>query len=79
MKDSFISACMTYFGLKADQTKLQFGKEMQALSDSDRKEIYVGLSKNGIECMEPLIRANALVIPITSAKTGAFDDAPVVA
>jgi len=71
---SFISACMAFFGLAPGQNKLAFGREMQALNDADRTEIWNGLKQNGITCDAPLPRKDA---PVVTMK--AVDDLPVVA
>jgi len=44
---SFMSACKDFFGLKPDQKPLEFGKELQALTNADRAEIAAGLVANG--------------------------------
>lgn len=44
---SFMKACNEFFGLLPDQKPIQFGKEIQALTDKDREEIAAGLAKNG--------------------------------
>lgn len=44
---SFMHACQSFFGLHAGQRPLEFGKEIQALTDADRKEIAAGLAANG--------------------------------
>lgn len=44
---SLMAACKEFFGLKPDQKPLEFGKELQALTNDDRKEIAAGLIANG--------------------------------
>lgn len=44
---SFLAACQSFFGLKEGQRPIEFGKEIQALTNDDRKEIASGLVKNG--------------------------------
>lgn len=48
-KMTFMSACRDFFGVKPGQTAVQFGKEVMALNDSDRKEIAEGLAQHGYE------------------------------
>jgi hypothetical protein len=50
---SFMGACKDFFGLLPDQTFLQFGKEVQQLSQDERIEIAQGLRKLGIDCDDP--------------------------
>jgi hypothetical protein len=54
--NSFIAACIAFFELLPGQNKLAFGREMQALTDNDRAEIWNGLKQNGITCERPLKR-----------------------
>lgn len=49
MPETFMTACRNYFGLLPGQKPIEFGKEMQALTQSDRDEIAAGLVKNGID------------------------------
>lgn len=44
---TFMAACRDFFGLKEGQTALQFGQEIKALTEQDRKEIREGLEQNG--------------------------------
>ena len=45
---TFVKACLDFFGLKPEQTTMQFLKdEVKHLSPADRDEIKVGLEKNG--------------------------------
>jgi len=44
---TFMQACKDFFGLKADQTPMQFAKEVRELTADDRTEITTGLEKNG--------------------------------
>ena len=46
---TFMAACRDYFGLFPDQKPLDFGREVKALTDDDRKEIIAGLEKLGYE------------------------------
>jgi hypothetical protein len=48
-KLTFMSACRDYFGLKPDQSPVQFGKEIKELTEADRAEIKAGLEKLGYE------------------------------
>lgn len=48
MKMSFMSACIKFFGLNTkpdgtEQTKLEFGKEVKALTEQDRLDLKPGL------------------------------------
>jgi len=36
---TFMAACVEFFGVKEGQTKLAFGKEVQTLTPTDRVEI----------------------------------------
>jgi hypothetical protein len=38
-QQTFMAACVEFFGVKEGQTKLAFGKEVQALTPDDRAEI----------------------------------------
>jgi len=49
MTKSFMTACREFFGLREGQKPIEFGKEIQALTNEDRVEIAEGLRKNGIE------------------------------
>jgi hypothetical protein len=50
---SFMSACVRFFGVREGQTKLQFGKEVQALTPADRIELTPGLEKElGVKIVE---------------------------
>lgn len=44
---TFMGACIDFFGLKSGQSKLDFGKEVKMLTETDRAEIKAGLEKNG--------------------------------
>lgn len=44
---SLMAACKDYFGLKPNQTAMEFLKEFKELTDADRDEIKVGLEKVG--------------------------------
>ncbi len=44
---SFMSAMIDFFGLLPDQTRMQFGKEIQKLSEEDKAEFRAGLEANG--------------------------------
>lgn len=44
---SFMSACMDYFGRKPGQSALEFKREIDALTDSDKSEIRDGLAALG--------------------------------
>jgi hypothetical protein len=48
-KTTFMAACRDFFGLHPGQTAMQFGAEIKALTDEDRKEIRAGLEKEGYE------------------------------
>lgn len=48
-KMTFMAACKDFFGLHHNQTGLEFGKEIKALTPDDRKEITAGLEKLGYE------------------------------
>lgn len=49
MKMTFMGACRDYFGPREGQTNVQFGKEVQQLSQADRAEIQKGLEQQGYE------------------------------
>jgi hypothetical protein len=51
-KMTFMAACKDYFGLHPGQTGLQFGQEIKALTEQDRKELREGLEKNGYEILQ---------------------------
>lgn len=51
-KLTFMGACKDFFGLKEGQTALQFGQEIKALTEDDKKEIKAGLEANGYEIMQ---------------------------
>ena len=42
-----LTAALDFFGLRNEQTKMQFAQEWKTLSDADRAEIHVGLVKLG--------------------------------
>ena len=44
---AFVSACKDFFGFLPGQRPMDFGKEVQALTNEDRIEIASGLAKNG--------------------------------
>ena len=44
---SFLKACTEFFGLAPNQRPLDFGKEIMALTNEDRREIADGLMKAG--------------------------------
>lgn len=44
---SLMAACRDFFGLKQNQTSVQFGQEYKALTQEDREEIKTGLEKMG--------------------------------
>jgi hypothetical protein len=44
---TFMQACRDFFGLKEGQTAMQFGQEVKALTEDDRKEITAGLQAQG--------------------------------
>lgn len=50
-KMTFMQACRDYFGLLPGQSSMDFGREVKALNDTDRKEIIEGLVKQGYEIM----------------------------
>jgi hypothetical protein len=52
--NSFLMTCIEFFGKKPDQGNLEFGKEMQKLTVEDKREIYAGFQKLGIECLPPI-------------------------
>jgi hypothetical protein len=54
--DTFMTACRLYFGLLPDQRPMDFGKEFIRLTDADKKEIYEGFQKNGVECEAPVYK-----------------------
>jgi hypothetical protein len=68
--NSFIAACIAFFGLLPGQNKLAFGREMQALNDDDRTEIWNGLKQNGIVCDAPLKRNLPVVVAAPVAVEG---------
>lgn len=43
MNKTFMAACREYFGLKPNQTPLQFGQEIKALTPQDRADLTPGL------------------------------------
>jgi len=43
MNKTFMAACREYFGLKPNQTPLQFGQEIKALTPKDREDLKPGL------------------------------------
>ena len=49
MKFSLMSACKEFFGLKPDQRAMEFGKELFALTNEDRREIAEGLAELGFD------------------------------
>lgn len=51
-KMTFMSACKDFFGLHPNQTGLQFGQEIKALTAEDRAEIKAGLEKMGYEIIQ---------------------------
>lgn len=51
---SFMMTCRNFFGLKDGQTALDFGKEVFALTEADKLEIYNGFKKLGIKCALPI-------------------------
>lgn len=53
-KQSFISACKAYFGLKPDQKLSEFGDEIKALSHEDKMELAEGLRQAGVNCADPI-------------------------
>ena len=42
---SFMSAALRFFGMLPNQTKLQFGQEVKALTPADRAEMTPGLEQ----------------------------------
>ncbi len=46
---SFMSACIDFFGVLPGKGKLDFGREIKALTPEDRVEIAAGLEKNGMQ------------------------------
>ena len=46
---TFMAACRDFFGLKPNQTPIEFGKEIKELTDKDRAAITEGLRANGYE------------------------------
>lgn len=46
---TMINACKDFFGLKPDQTGMQFGSEFLKLNNEDRKEIAQGLIAQGYQ------------------------------
>ncbi len=52
---TFMAACKDFFGLKSGQTALDFGKEIKALTDSDKAEIKAGLEKHGYEILQSAV------------------------
>lgn len=55
MPETFMTACRNFFGLREGQKPIEFGKEIQALTNEDRVEIADGLRKNGIEIDEATV------------------------
>lgn len=44
---SFLGACRDYFGARPEQTAVQFGAEVRALSAEDRIEMTAALNQEG--------------------------------
>lgn len=53
-KQSFVSACKAYFGLKPGQKLSEFGDEIKALSHEDKMQLADGLRQVGVNCADPL-------------------------
>ena len=49
MPMTFMTACREFFGLKDGQKPIEFGKEIQSLTQADRTEIAAGLIANGYD------------------------------
>jgi len=49
MSQSFMTACREFFGLREGQKPIEFGKEIQQLTQADRDEIAAGLVANGLD------------------------------
>lgn len=43
----FIAACKDFFGFLPGQTLMTFREEISKLTDTDRKELRIGLEQNG--------------------------------
>lgn len=52
---TFMTACREFFGLRDGQKPIEFGKEIQALTNEDRVEIAKGLRANGIDVDESTV------------------------
>jgi hypothetical protein len=49
----FVKAMKDYFGLLPDQSTIQFGAELRALSPEEKRDIARGLRSAGIDCADP--------------------------
>lgn len=58
-----MQACREFFGVKEGQRPLDFGKEVQALTQKDRKEIADGLIANGYDIDPATIAAAGSKVP----------------
>jgi len=53
-RPGFLSATKSFFGLKEGQSSLDFAKEIKALDQGERVEIYDMLKAKGIDCDPPV-------------------------
>ena len=60
---SYMQACREFFGVKTGQRPLEFGREVQALTQKDREEIAAGLVANGYEIDGATIAAAGSRLP----------------
>ena len=53
-KMTFIVACLQFFGLHPEQSKMEFGREVQKLSLEDKIELWQEMQEVGVECDPPV-------------------------